>query len=77
MPFRQRFQLALEAGFEGVDAETVTYAEEVASIAEAVEATGIVIPSVVNGASLKHGLFSDDPAEVESAEARRLARFLR
>ena len=58
--YRERFQMAVDAGFAGIEMQTVTDAGEAAEIKEAAARTGLVIHSVMNSAHWKYPLSSDD-----------------
>ena len=64
LAFRERFQLALDAGFAGIEMQTVTDAAEAAAIRDAAAATGLRIHSVMNMEHWKSPLSSNDPAVV-------------
>jgi hexulose-6-phosphate isomerase len=65
MSVSDRFRVAREAGFEGVEAQTVPDEKVALEIKQAAEAHGIRIHSVMNMDHWKFPLSSDDPAEVE------------
>src|SRR5918999_1613528 len=46
--YAERFAIAREAGFEGIEMQTVTRPEEAAEIREASKQTGLAIHSVMN-----------------------------
>jgi L-ribulose-5-phosphate 3-epimerase len=58
--YRERFQMAVDVGFAGIEMQTVTDASEAAEIKEAAGRTGLVIHSVMNSAHWKYPLSSDD-----------------
>jgi hexulose-6-phosphate isomerase len=64
MSYADRFKLAREVGFEGLEAQTVTDPKEADQIKEAAEQTGLRIHSVMNMDHWKFPLSSADPAVV-------------
>lgn len=69
LPFRERFQLAKEVGFVGIEAQTVGDAGEAEEIAEASRAAGIPIHSVMNMDHWRYPLSSADPEVVDRSIA--------
>lgn len=69
LPFRERFQLAKEVGFVGIEAQTVGDAGEAEGIAEASRAAGIPIHSVMNMDHWRYPLSSADPEVVDRSIA--------
>lgn len=69
LPFRERFQLAKEVGFVGIEAQTVGDAGEAKEIAEASRAAGIPIHSVMNMDHWRYPLSSADPEVVDRSIA--------
>ncbi|MCA9795990.1 MAG: TIM barrel protein, partial [Candidatus Eremiobacteraeota bacterium] len=67
LSYRQRFALALKAGFAGVETLTTKDPAQVEAIAEAAAETGLEIPTVINGGSWRYRLFSDERSEVDQA----------
>jgi len=65
MSYVDRFKLAADAGFEGIEAQTVPDQKEAEQIREASERTNLRIHSVMNMDHWKFPLSSDDPAVVE------------
>jgi L-ribulose-5-phosphate 3-epimerase len=68
-PYAERFALAREAGFEGIEMQTVARPEEAAEIRDASKQTGLRIHSVMNMAHWESPLSSDDPAVVNKSVA--------
>jgi hexulose-6-phosphate isomerase len=64
LAFRERFQLARDVGFEGIEIGTVTDAAEAEAIKDASSKTGLVIHSVMNSEHWRSPLSSADPAVV-------------
>jgi len=64
LAFRERFQLARDVGFEGIEIGTVTDAAEAEAIQDASSKTGLVIHSVMNSEHWRSPLSSADPAVV-------------
>src|SRR5262249_49874424 len=58
--YRDRFQMAVDAGFAGIEMQTVTDDAAAAEIKEASARTGLVIHSVMNMAHWQNPLSSDD-----------------
>lgn len=69
LPFRDRFQMAVDAGFVGIEMQTVTDAAEAEAIRAAAAATGLRIHSVMNSDHWKFPLSSADPAVVSRSVA--------
>jgi len=67
--YRERFQLAVDVGFAGIEMQTVTDAGEAAEIQEASARTGLVVHSVMNSAHWEYPLSSDDPEVVGKSVA--------
>lgn len=65
MSYLDRFKLAVDVGFEGMEAQTVTDQKEAEQIKEAAEKAGLRIHSVMNMDHWKFPLSSSDPAVVE------------
>lgn len=63
--YLDRFKLAFDVGFEGVEAQTVADPKEADQIKEAADRTGLRIHSVMNMDHWKFPLSSADPAVVE------------
>lgn len=60
----ERFQLAVEAGFEGVEPNTLSTPEEVEEYREASRRTGLRIHSIMNADHWRYPLSDPDPAVV-------------
>lgn len=69
LSYVDRFRLAKEAGFEGIEMRTIASAGEAAAIKEASEKAGLRIHSVMNSAHWESPLSSDDPAVVAKSVA--------
>ena len=69
LPYPQRFQLAKDVGFEGIEIGTVTDPAVAAEIEEASAKTGLVIHSVMNADHWKYPLSSADPEAVSRSVA--------
>lgn len=68
-PYRDRFQMARDAGFAGIEIGTVSDAAEAQEIKEASVATGLTIHSVINADHWKYPLSSGDPEVVSRSVA--------
>ena len=64
MSYLDRFKMAIDVGFEGLEAQTITDPKEADQIKEASEKAGLRIHSVMNMDHWKYPLSSDDPAVV-------------
>ena len=64
LTIEQRFAVAREAGFEGIEMQTVTDRDEAAAILDASKKTGLRIHSVMNSDHWRFPLSSSDPAAV-------------
>jgi len=69
LPYRDRFRMALDAGFAGVEMQTMADAAEAEAIREASASTGLRIHSVMNSDHWKFPLSSADPAVVGKSVA--------
>lgn len=69
LPYAQRFALAREVGFEGIEMQTIARAEEAAEIREAAQKTGLKVHSVMNADHWRFPLSSPDPAVVNQCIA--------
>lgn len=69
LPFAKRFAMAREAGFDGIEMQTVTSAEAAAEIREASKTTGLDIHSVMNADHWRYPLSSVDPQIVTRSVA--------
>lgn len=65
LSYEERFRLALDSGFEALEAQTVTDVKEAEQIKVAAERVGLRIHSVMNMDHWKYPLSSDDGAVVE------------
>jgi hexulose-6-phosphate isomerase len=64
LPWPERFRVAREAGFDGVEAHTVTDAREADAMKEAAAKAGVVVHSIMNSDHWKYPLSSADPEVV-------------
>jgi len=64
LPYAARFAMAREAGFDAIEMQTITRAEEAAEIREAAKAGGMRIHSVMNMDHWRLPLSSSDPEVV-------------
>jgi L-ribulose-5-phosphate 3-epimerase len=69
LAFRERFQLARDVGFAGIEIGTVTDAGEAETIKDASQKTGLPIHSVMNAEHWRSPLSSADPAVVAKSVA--------
>jgi L-ribulose-5-phosphate 3-epimerase len=69
LSYPQRFQMALDVGFEGIEIGTVTDAKVAEEIKEASAQTGLKIHSVMNADHWKYPLSSADPEVVAKSVA--------
>lgn len=67
--YRDRFQMALDVGFEGIEIGTITDAATADEIKEASAKTGLTIHSVMNADHWKFPLSSADPEVVAKSVA--------
>jgi L-ribulose-5-phosphate 3-epimerase len=67
--YADRFAVAREVGFEGIEMRTIAKAEEAAEIREASQKTGLRIHSVMNADHWRFPLSSPDPAVVNQCVA--------
>jgi len=67
--YRERFQLALDVGFEGIEIGTITDPKMAEEIRDAAAKTGLKIHSVMNADHWKYPLSSADPAVVSKSVA--------
>lgn len=67
--YRERFQLAKEVGFEGIEIGTIADPGVAEEIKEAATKTGLVIHSVMNADHWKYPLSSADPSVVAKSVA--------
>ena len=76
LSYRERFQIALDAGFQGIEVGTITDAAAATEIQEASKATGLRIHSVMNAEHWRSPLSSGEP-EVVAASVRGMEASLR
>jgi hexulose-6-phosphate isomerase len=69
LAWRERFQLALDCGFEGIEVGTIAEAGVAEQVREAAAATGLKIHSVMNADHWKYPLSSADPEVVARSVA--------
>jgi hexulose-6-phosphate isomerase len=69
LSYRDRFQMALDVGFEGIEVGTITDAAVAAEIKDASAETGLKIHSVMNAAHWKFPLSSAEPEVVAKSVA--------
>jgi hexulose-6-phosphate isomerase len=69
LSYADRFKLALDSGFEGIEMQTVTEPKVAEEIKEASGKTGLRIHSVMNMDHWKYPLSSDNPDEVDKSVA--------
>jgi hexulose-6-phosphate isomerase len=69
LPYAQRFAIAREAGFDGIEMQTIGQSNEAAEILEASKKTGLRIHSVMNADHWRYPLSSDDAATVKQSVA--------
>lgn len=69
LSYRERFQMALDAGFAGIEIGTVADAAEAEKIKAASDATGLLIHSVMNADHWEYPLSSGDPEVVAKSVA--------
>jgi L-ribulose-5-phosphate 3-epimerase len=69
LSYRERFQLARDVGFAGIEIGTVGDPAEAEKIKDASAATGLVIHSVMNADHWRYPLSSADPAAVAKSVA--------
>jgi hexulose-6-phosphate isomerase len=69
LAFRERFQLARDVGFEGIEIGTVTDAKEADEIKDASAKTGLLIHSVMNAEHWRSPLSSAEPEVVAKSVA--------
>ena len=69
LPYRDRFRMALEAGFAGIEMQTVSDTAEAEAIRDASASTGLRVHSVMNSDHWKFPLSSADPEVVGKSVA--------
>lgn len=67
MSVLQKFEVAKKAGFEGVEPNTLTSADEVKQYKEAAEKTGLKITSIMNSDHWQFPLSDNDPEVVKKS----------
>jgi L-ribulose-5-phosphate 3-epimerase len=67
LSYRERFQMAVDAGYQGIEVGTITDAAVAAEIKEASTATGLRIHSVMNAEHWRSPLSSGDPEVVATS----------
>ncbi len=67
MPYLDRFKLAIDCGFEAMEAQTITDQKEAEQIKEAADKAKLRIHSVMNMDHWKYPLSSSDPNEVATS----------
>ena len=67
--YRERFQMALDVGFEGIEIGTIADPKVAEEIKEAAAKTGLKIHSVMNADHWKYPLSSADPEVVAKSVA--------
>ena len=76
LSYRDRFQMALDVGFQGIEIGTITDPAVAAEIKDASAKTGLKIHSVMNADHWKFPLSSADPARrMSSVRPSSAARF--
>lgn len=69
LPYPDRFRLAREVGFEGIEIGTISDAAEAEAIREAAAKTGLVVHGVMNADHWRYPLSSADPEVVSKSVA--------
>jgi hexulose-6-phosphate isomerase len=69
LSYQQRFQIAKDVGFEGIEIGTIANPAEAAEIKEASAKTGLTIHSVMNADHWRYPLSSDNPEDVAKSVA--------
>jgi L-ribulose-5-phosphate 3-epimerase len=69
LPYRERFAMARDAGFDAIEMQTISRAGEAAEIREASEKTGLRIHSVMNADHWRFPLSSGDRTIVDRSVA--------
>ena len=65
--YREKFELAKRAGFDGVEVSTVESQSELEEIKRASEETGVKVPSIMNEGHWQHPFSSKDSSDIEKA----------
>ena len=63
----EKFQMAADTGFKGIEPNTIRTPEEVEEYREASEATGVKIHSIMNSDHWRYSLTDDDPEVVKQS----------
>ena len=69
LSYRDRFQMAMDVGFAGIEMQTVSDEAEAQEIKEAATQTGLKIHSVMNSAHWRYPISSSDPKVVDTSVA--------
>jgi hexulose-6-phosphate isomerase len=69
LPFVDRFKLAVEVGFGGIEMQTVADARQAEEIRDAAQKSGLRIHSVMNSEHWRSPISSGDPAVVDKSVA--------
>jgi hexulose-6-phosphate isomerase len=69
LPFVDRFKLAVDVGFSGIEMQTVTDARQAEEIRDAAQRSGLRIHSVMNSEHWRSPISSGDPAVVDKSVA--------
>src|ERR671911_40371 len=69
LPFVDRFKMAMDAGFVGIEMQTVTDLKEAERIKDASERSGLRIHSVMNSEHWRSPISSADPAVLNKSVA--------
>ncbi len=69
LPYADRFRMARDAGFDGIEAQTVSDPKIAEQIRDAASKAGLEIHSVMNMDHWRYPLSSSDPAEVDKSVA--------
>jgi hexulose-6-phosphate isomerase len=69
LSYLDRFKLALDVGFEGIEMQTISDPKVAEEIREASSKSGLKIHSVMNMAHWQHPISSDDPEVVKTSVA--------
>jgi len=65
MPLPDRLKLAVELGFQGIEAGTMDDPKQVEDLKSAADSAGIEIHSIMNGIHWSHPFSSDNPVDIE------------
>ncbi|HUG52114.1 MAG TPA: sugar phosphate isomerase/epimerase family protein [Vicinamibacteria bacterium] len=69
LPYLDRFRMAVDAGFAGLEMQTIADAQEAEAVREASAKSGLAIHSVMNSEHWRSPLSSHDPAVVDKSVA--------